>query len=719
MSFLNPSILPVLFAISIPILIHLLNLRKIRKVEFSTLMFLKEIQKSKMRRIKLKQLILLLLRIFAIIFLVLCFARPVYEGYAGNKDNASNSTVLIFIDDSYSMSARDNNGLYLGQAKESLKKILDSYKESDEVYFIPASRISFKDNKISYGNFKEILDSAENLKVSYKPLSMSGIMNYSKEILKDSKNTRKDIYIISDFQKNNFDREVITPDEFAFLNNKSQDIYLIKVGNREIKNISLDSFAVVTKLLEKDKDIKIRFFLNNHSQFNVKNKTVNLYIDNELKGEKAVDINSFDRKEIEMTFKTTKPGNINGTLELVQSEFEDDELIHDNKYYFSIYIPLKFNIGIIEDKPKDSYFINLAIETASNILSDSIRRKSELFNVSTGKLIDENIFKYDVIFIPDKINFTDNESDILVKYISNGGGVFLFLGSSADINNYNKTILNKLGSVRLGKLNTAIDENKNLKFDKVDFEHPVLSEVFLNQKLNITSDHFNIESPEIRSYYELIPGENANTIISLSNNKPFLLETGLSKRKVIISSVSAADDFSDFPLKNIFVPLIIRSIYYLSNNFEYQKTYVVGKSNLISIKGLKNISDIILPDNSRTGIKADLTTYSENYLFLPYSSNTSMPGNYVMTDSSGSKFNFPMNFDPEESNPVSMSKEELSDYFKKNKVESFVILESGESILEKVNETRNGYSLWKYFLAGAILFVIAELLISKKIEEGK
>ncbi|MDQ3194293.1 MAG: BatA domain-containing protein, partial [Bacteroidota bacterium] len=713
MSFLNPSILLGLFAISIPILIHLLNLRKIRKVEFSTLMFLKEIQKSKMRRIKLKQLILLMLRILTIIFLVLCFARPVYEGYAGDKDNASNSTVLIFIDDSFSMSARDDKGTLLNQAKESVKKILGSYKESDEVYFIRTSQIGLKDTKISYENFKDILDSVDNIKVTYLPLPMTGVMNYAKEILVNSRNTRSDIYIISDFQKNNFNQNVISSDDFSELNNKSSNTYLIRIGNREIKNISLDSFEVATKLLEKDKDIKVKIFLNNHSQFNVKNKSVNLYIGSELKDEKAVDINSFDNKELEFIFKTTEAGNINGTLELVQSVFEDDEFIQDNKYYFSIYIPEKFNIAVIEDNPLDSYFINLAIQTASDILSDSIKRESDLFNISSGKLIDENIFRNEVIFISDKKMFSEEEANILMRFISAGGGVFLFLGSSTDINNYNNTILSKLGSVRLEKLSDNIEQNKNLKFDKVDFEHPVLSEVFLNQKLNITSDDFNIDSPEIRNYYDLIPGENANSIIMLTNNKPFLLESGLSKGKIIISSVSATDDFSNLPLKNIFLPLIIRSIYYLSNNFEYQKTYVVGRSNLISVKGLRNISDIILPDSSRTGTGAGLNADSDNYLFLPYNAGTSQIGNYTITDSSGSAFNFPLNVDPLESNPLYMGDAELSDYFIKNKIEKFSIMGPGENISEKVDETRTGFSLWKYFLAGAILFVIAEMLLSK------
>jgi len=79
MLFLNPAILLGLLASLIPILIHILNFRKLKKIEFSTLIFLKEIQKSKIRKIKIKQWILLVLRTLIIIFLVLAFARPTLD----------------------------------------------------------------------------------------------------------------------------------------------------------------------------------------------------------------------------------------------------------------------------------------------------------------------------------------------------------------------------------------------------------------------------------------------------------------------------------------------------------------------------------------------------------------------------------------------------------------------------------------------------------------
>jgi hypothetical protein len=103
MTFINPAILWGLFAISIPILIHIFNLKKTRKIEFSTLMFLKEIQETKQKRIKLKQL-LILLQDCVHNFIVMAFAGPFTRGFVLISDK-SPVTVLILFDDSFSMNS--------------------------------------------------------------------------------------------------------------------------------------------------------------------------------------------------------------------------------------------------------------------------------------------------------------------------------------------------------------------------------------------------------------------------------------------------------------------------------------------------------------------------------------------------------------------------------------------------------------------------------------
>src|SRR5690606_12731613 len=140
MIFLNPAVLLGLIAASIPVIIHLLNLRKLKKIEFSTLSFLKELQKNKIRKIKIKQWFLLALRIAIILLLVLAFARPTLEGVAiGGTTSAAKTSAVFILDDTYSMSVVDGNGSYFNQAKSVLKEILNQFQEGDDAALLLVS----------------------------------------------------------------------------------------------------------------------------------------------------------------------------------------------------------------------------------------------------------------------------------------------------------------------------------------------------------------------------------------------------------------------------------------------------------------------------------------------------------------------------------------------------------------------------------------------------
>ena len=76
MNFLNPLFLLGLLAVAVPVIIHLINLQRPQKVAFSTLSFFNELRKSTIRRIRIKQYLLLALRTLAIFFLALALARP-------------------------------------------------------------------------------------------------------------------------------------------------------------------------------------------------------------------------------------------------------------------------------------------------------------------------------------------------------------------------------------------------------------------------------------------------------------------------------------------------------------------------------------------------------------------------------------------------------------------------------------------------------------------
>ncbi|MBS1518398.1 MAG: BatA and WFA domain-containing protein [Bacteroidetes bacterium] len=710
MNFLNPAALFGLLAVSVPILIHLLNLRKIRKVDFSTLMFLKEIQKSKMRRIKLKQLLLLLIRICIIIFLVFTFAKPVYEGYSFNSDSGGKSTVLIFLDDSFSMDASDGNGPYFSRAKESVKQILKYYKESDEIILIPSSEIGYRKSIGITGAKKEITDSLNTLKTSLKPFKLDDALTKSEQIFRNSVNPNKDVFIVSDFQRNNAGNFNSKTDNSDL---KDVNFFLIRTGERTVSNLSLDSFKMISKIPAQFGNIKVSAELTNYSDNNVTGKSIKLYLDDKLTEETSVDVKPKSSATIQFSFIAPASGDLHGYMELGRENFLEDELIQDNKLYFDIYIPGKINVGLIGGQD-EFRFINAAINSAREIMQTDAEAK--LFDVKMIPSISPDIMFQDVLMISLSEKYTENEISLLKEFLNSGKGIFIFPNEFTDISNFNSVVSSKLDLPKIDKLNADESLNRTLKFGKIDFENPLMSEIFRNSSLNINSDSF-LDPPGIKKYFELILNERNVPVMMLSNERAFIAESELPKGKILISAVSPVTGFSDFPVNNIFPPVMIRSIFYLNSDFGFSGNYYTGSANIIPIKGLKNITDITGPEKNNFELKAELTGSGNDFFILPYSTDTKEKGLYILKDSAGNKFGFSLNNDPAESDPQRMDPEEIKNFFSASGISDVEIISRTENIADDINSRRNGTSLWKYFLIAAILLTGVEMFYSKKLED--
>ena len=140
MSFLNPLFLFGLAAAALPILIHLFTRRRPREQMFSSLEFLTEVNQSEIRRLRLRQWLLLLLRTLAVAALALAMSRPALKGNAGTRQGAG-TTVVALVDVSGSMSAAAPGavraGDLVGVARRALDDLLASLVPQDELLLVP------------------------------------------------------------------------------------------------------------------------------------------------------------------------------------------------------------------------------------------------------------------------------------------------------------------------------------------------------------------------------------------------------------------------------------------------------------------------------------------------------------------------------------------------------------------------------------------------------
>ena len=702
MTFLNPAVLFGLLAASIPILIHLFNLRKLKRIEFSTLAFLKELQKNKIRKVKLKQWILLALRILIILFLVLAFARPTLKGLAiGGTTSAAKTTAVFIIDDTFSMSVIDNQGSLLNQAKATANSLLKNFQEGDEAALILVSQAGKSDINLS----KSIIDFQKSID-AIEPAYQSGILHSALtkavQVLSQSKNFNKEIYVLSDFQAGRLADEKSLSDFSQVLDERVR-VYAINYSGKEIFNLGIDELKVNTQIFEKQKPINFSVTVTNYSNKSIDNVMVSLFVNNERSAQVSTNLGAGESKVLIVEAAAKSTGFVS-----VFAEIEDDEILQDNRRYTSIFIPDNIPIIIFTDEPSDSRFVELALIAQENQSTFVITRKN------LSELSSYDLKKYEAVIIIGSQNL--NAVERLKDYVTNGGSLFISPGSKSSLTSYQQMLTGiglPIPSSTVGKIGEAAN---SFQFDITDLNHPVFQNIFS------VKEKTKIESPEIYSYFKLATQGKGRSIISLQDGSSFLSEYRINNGKVISLCISPILSWSNFPLKSIFVPLINKSVLYLASKDKSEINIIAGNGFDIDVRG-RSISQlkVVRPDNTEDFLS---TNQSDANTFVKYD-KSNLTGNYKIISGSKVIDEVSVNTDPLESKVKYLPKAEIESYMSKiNFKGNFFFMNKDENISDTILQARFGSELWKYFLIMALLIAFVEMLIARNakkdlIEVGK
>lgn len=678
MIFLNPTVLLGLLAAGIPILIHLLNLRKLKKIEFSTLAFLKELQKTKIRKIKLKQWILLALRVLIIIFLVLSFARPTLESVdiSAAASKAKTSSVFI-LDDSYSMSLINDNGSNFNKSKEIISTLLKDLQEGDEALIIQTTN-PFEKNELTSN--RTLLETELDLvEISKGKNRLPESINEALKYLSQSQNLNKEIYLFTDLQQNNIDNDF----EFEIQNVSDARIYIFNFVNSDKGNLGITEFSLNNQLIEKDKPISFSSIIANSSQKNVES-IASLFINGKRSAQKSLSIQPGESELINFETTLTEDGLINAELTI-----EDDDIIEDNEAYLSLLVPEAVKVLLIYNNQSDAAFIESALQ------NDITKNKIELSKYSSDNVFSSLISETDVvIYIGEKNKIAE------ILNSEDRKNLILFPPSNSNQNSYNGF----LSRINLPNRFNKIELRDNtIQFDEIDFEHPIFGGLFNEDEKP------SVNSPSITKYYKSSSNLNGKRIISLIDKSPLIYESSNENITMINFNLSPVLSWSDFPLKSLFAPIIIRSIFYLSSSEALQQS--INSMEEITFEKNQfrsNIISVLKPSGKRDIISSDSLNTGNRYNY----SKTDEIGIYKVYDNNNLTTSFSVNHYNEESN-LAWSNEESFTNFINNVSDNIIFLNSNDNFKEKINQTRFGTELWRFFLILALIAAILEMIISR------
>lgn len=685
MNFLSPGLLFGLLAASIPVLIHLLNLRKLKKIDFSTLHFLKLIEKQKVRRVKLVQWLLMALRVLIIAMLVLGFSRPVIQDASiPGFTSASKTSAVIIIDDSFSMEVVDGRGSLFNQAKNGVNLILSGLKEGDDVSIIFTSE-RYPELSSPSGDFSGLKKTISSLEPGFKTGMLNSAILKAASIMGESDNLNKELYIFSDFQKSTLGNEKEFTDVSALLDSRVKT-RLFNFNAKEVVNSAVTGIKVNNQVFEPGKDISVTATIRNFSDDDVNNGLVSLYVNGERGAQKSYNLSSGKITDVTLSARVDKPG-----FSEIRVEIDEDDLKPDNSRYASIYLPYEFKVVAL-GKPSDLKFIKAAIEAGSFSGNMQVVTKEI---PQTGSL-DFN----EVNMVIAAGSGSGGDLSKLKEYVKQGGGIMLFPGENTTLVEYS-SLLSSFGVVTPSGMKKDAKALPG-KFTSIRFEHPLLREIFQTQYGN------SVESPELFTCFRL-PSGNGTDIISMSDGGSFLKETRFGKGKVITSAAAAVIPVGNFPVIPIFAPLIYRSLFYLASQEPAGEQSLIGEQILIPGKKTGGGSiELAVPGGAgfvlQTGKNNGGLVFEETF----------KPGVYKFTRE-GKEIDFiPVNLDTVESNSKQLTVTEIENYFQTIKMKNEpVFLNPADDFVQEIYESRVGSELWKLFTIIALGLIAVEMFITR------
>jgi hypothetical protein len=676
MHLLYPAFLFALLSLAIPVLVHLFNFRKYQKVYFSNVQFLKEIHEQQSSRRNLKERLILAARLLALFFLVLAFARPyISNQHTGNA--GSQQAISVFVDNSYSMQTLNSEGSLLDEAKRRAKEIASAYGINDRFQLLTQD---FEGKHQRLLNRDEFNDAVDAVKISPQSRNLQQIVNRQQSLLGMQANTLRSIYIISDFQKNITGAQSLKIDT-------GTHISLVQLKASSLPNVAVDSVALLSAVHRPGESEKLVVRLHNYADEKAEKIPLKVLINGEQKALGSYTIAPRSTQNDTLSFSGLKAGWQRGEISL-----QDNPVTFDNQFYFSFNVRQQMPVLLIDDGVENAYL--KAVFAADPFFNAQ--------HVPAGNVDYAGLNAYSLIVLSDIKSISTGLAQQLKAYVNKGGSLVVFPAIVADVASY-RSLLQPVNAVYPEKVITEAT-----KVSAINLQNQVFKNIF---------DSFpqNPDLPVVKKYYQLsgASGRNEN-LMQLAGGQSFWAENASGKGKVYVSAVPLDEDFSNLQHHALFLPVIFRIA--LLSGHDQPLFYTLGHDETIEIAPVQtNEKQLLKLVKGQVSIIPDVRQ-QEGSTLLYTSDQLNEPGAYNLKKQDSTIAVLAFNDNRSESDLSYYNPADLTKILPKNAD----ILQSGKGSLKgRISELNIGLQLWKLCIILALIFLAAEIALTRYYKPGK
>ena len=711
MTFLNAILLGGVLAGAIPIIIHIINRNRFTRIRWGAMHLLEQILRRRRRRLKIEQIILLLVRIAIPVLLAVCMARPVLTGIEALKGTAKTSLVIL-LDNSYSMNALGSAGSHFTRAKTQINTILNALPRGSQV---TVAWMSGRESSQLGPTFDQARLRGMLLarKQGFGAAETAAAIETASGICSNAHYIDRDLVIMSDFQKISWGPDSAEARQRALELVRNIPIAprltLLRVGKEVTNNVAVESLDVSRPIIGVDQNLRVRAVVKNYGKTTFDDLRIHFRVDGKNRSASQMTIGPGESGQVVFSHVFTAPGS-----HVVEIYADADPLKADNVKRFSIPVwdklPVLLVSGDTNPAPlqSETAFLQIALQpftSAAATLSDLITTRV----ITPDKLTAKELMENRVVVLANVPQLSDLQIKVLEDHVRRGGGLLVFPGDRINSDWYNTKML----ASGAGLLPCEFAQIVNS--DAINPQPAgIVAQHYDHQALEFFNDPRNgsLQGAKLQSWCKLAAPQSSPQDVTIAAHldtaDPFLVEKQFGKGRVIQCCTACDDDWSNLPARPSYLPLMQQLITYLASTVYPPRNVNVGRQ-LAALLGPENADKTAIitdPDGKRHEIKAVL---KDDHCLVEFA-DTELPGLYALETPDNETIHFVVNTSSKESDLKLLDDAEFTELAEQMQAQP---VSSAEQYLQLDKRRRFGREMWKSLLAAILILLFIEVLLQQ------
>jgi len=556
MAFLHPALLLLLPLAAIPIILHLITVRRLPTTELATFRFLFDSYLRQHNRLTFMSALLTALRTLFLLLLILLMGRPILQRW-GALFGAGGGETVFLMDCSASMNARTDGVAALDRAKTAALAVAERLGGGERLSIV---RVTGQPEEL----VTRLRPDESAVRAAVDGLAVApGRANLRAALARALENAdrRRTVYVFTDGQANTWQGG--PAEEWERLVPAGARLTVVNVGAQQtVPNRAVIGEAPARGRVIVGWPVVLRARVANFSSTDWSDAVVKAFLNEQEVARATVSLKAGEQRVVELPYVPAEAGTFRGRFEIGPDRFPDDDT-----YLFVLTVapsvPVVLVNGRMADDPADNEGLYLrAALTARTSEYGEWARALEVREIAESALTAEAVRDASVVVLANCGAITPERGAVLRAFVAGGGGLIMFAGDLVPTVVYNKQFFPTPGpqadSLTGADLDFPVgDERKPGPVERLgtlDFQHPIWN-VFADPAVK----HF----ATVRFYTHIpLKAASGRVLATWSGGAPALVENRYRRGTVLLAGFPANARWSNLPLKPEFVPLVLRMVNY-------------------------------------------------------------------------------------------------------------------------------------------------------------